>query len=211
MDSIEIQEILVSVLLIALAFSIGTFSFEEIVGGKTIVHRGLGAMTLEAFWVYFVITLVTVGLGFVLHELAHRQVAKSYGAYAIYKAWPMGLGIMMFLALSGSPFLFAAPGAVYIYSQYISRKENGIISIAGPMTNLALALFFGLLLLLLPGGSDVANLMHRAFYIGMKVNTFLALFNMIPIFPLDGSKVWAWDQKLWISFMVVAGILFLFG
>ena len=196
MDSVEFQEIAVSVLAISFAFSIG--------------RSGLAALNGPAFWMIFAITLVTVGLGFILHELAHRQVAKSYGAYAIYKAWPMGLILMMALAVSGSPFLFAAPGAVYIYANYITKKENGIISLAGPMTNLALALIFGLLMLFITGEGSVSVLARTALEIGFKINLFLGLFNMVPIFPLDGSKVWEWDKRLWVAFMVVAGGLYLF-
>ncbi len=196
MDSVEIQEIAVSVLAISFAFSVG--------------GRGLSAINDPVFWLMFFITFVTVGLGFILHELAHRQVAKSYGAYAIYKAWLPGLILMIVLALSPSPILFAAPGAVYIYSNYITRKENGIISLAGPVTNLALAIVFWLMMLVIPGEGGVLNLARTAFGIGFKINLFLGLFNMIPIFPLDGSKVWDWDKRLWVAFMVVAGGLYLF-
>ncbi len=195
MDSIEIQEIVVSVLAIAFAFTIGN------------VGLNLGSIL---FWVMFLITLVTVGLGFVLHELAHRQVAKGYGAHATYKAWPMGLALMTFLAITGSPVLFAAPGAVYIYAQYITKKENGIISIAGPMTNLALALCFAFASLFIPGGDPLSDLARTAFGVGFKVNLFLALFNMIPVFPLDGSKVWAWDKNIWLGFMIGCGALYFF-
>ncbi|MFH0817567.1 MAG: site-2 protease family protein, partial [Candidatus Micrarchaeota archaeon] len=66
MEVAEMREIAVSVVAIALAFTIGKYRVDGLVSTE--------------FWIMFVITLVTVGLGFVLHELAHRQVAKGYGA-----------------------------------------------------------------------------------------------------------------------------------
>lgn len=203
MDNVELQEIIVSVLAIAFAFAVANGVVEN---GVRV--DGIAAIGMPYFWLLFAITLVTVGLGFVLHELAHRYVARSYGAYAVYRAWPMGLMLMIVLALIGGP-VFAAPGAVYIYSQYISRKENGIISVAGPLTNVALALMFAFLSVFVPASSDpLMALAKTAFSIGFSVNVFLALFNMIPIFPLDGSKVFNWDKWIWGS--IVVGCLVLY-
>ncbi|MFH1447902.1 MAG: site-2 protease family protein [Candidatus Micrarchaeota archaeon] len=195
MDNLEMQEIIMSVVAIAFAFALMQ------VGG------GIASIANTEFFVMFPITLVTVGLGFVLHELAHRYVARSYGAYAVYRAWPTGLLIMLGLAVLGSGFLFAAPGAVYIYAQYITRKENGIISVAGPMTNVALGLIFAVMSLVVPCSGTIFRLMHVAFVVGFQVNIFLALFNMIPMFPLDGSKVFAWDKGVWGSVVLACIIL----
>jgi Zn-dependent protease len=203
MDSIELQEIIASVVAISFAFALGRFKH-----GIGDLHSVIGTTD---FWMMFGITLVTVGLGFVLHELAHRTVARSYGAYAVFRAWPTGLIIMLALAVMGGP-IFAAPGAVYIYSQHISRRENGIISIAGPLTNLALAIvFLGLTFVMAtyPPG-DLITLVGNAFYIGFQVNLFLGLFNMIPIFPLDGSKVFAWNKSFWGSFVLGCLMLMFF-
>lgn len=186
MDSVELQEITISVLAIAFAFSLVQL------GG------GIGGVSEPGFWLIFLITVVTVGLGFVLHELAHRHIARQYGAYAIFRAWPTGLLLMIGLAVIGSPFLFAAPGAVMIYASHISREENGIISAAGPLTNIALALLFAFGMFgLASATSGLGQLAMIAFNVGFSVNVFLALFNLIPVFPLDGSKVYAWDWRVW--------------
>jgi Zn-dependent protease len=197
-DRIELQEIVVSVVAIAFAFTV----FRS--------RDGLSGVWTPDFWVFLVMALLTVGLGFVLHELAHRYVARSYGAYAVYRAWPAGLALMLGLAVIGG-VLFAAPGAVYIYSRNITRKENGIISVAGPATNLALGVAFGFAYFLVRGSPDpVFQLVGMAFSIGFKINVFLALFNMIPIFPLDGGKVFAWNKIVWGS-VVASCIVLLFG
>lgn len=195
MEQEEMQEIVMSVLAIAFAFTLIR------------LDGGIASIASTEFFVKFPAILVTVGLGFVLHEVAHRYVARSYGAYAVYRAWPTGLLIMLGLALLGGGFLFAAPGAVYIYAQRISRKENGIISVAGPMTNVALGLIFAVMSLMVPCSGTTSPLIHTALVFGFQVNIFLALFNMIPIFPLDGSKVFAWDKGVWGSVILACIIL----
>ena len=74
-----------------------------------------------------------------LHELAHKIVAQRNGAWAEFRAYPLGLVLAVVSALLG--FILAAPGAVYIQGA-ISRKQDGKISIAGPLTNLGLGLAF---------------------------------------------------------------------
>jgi Zn-dependent protease len=113
---------------------------------------------------------------------------------------------MLALALiSGGRFLFAAPGAVYIYSYYLSRRENGIISLAGPLTNLAIALIFLFLSVAvgLRGTPRAEILAASLLYFGTYVNAYLAFFNLLPIPPLDGSKVIAWNFPLWAFLMVI--------
>ncbi|MBI5159736.1 site-2 protease family protein [Candidatus Micrarchaeota archaeon] len=176
----EAKEMIVSMLVIAFAIAIAQVG----------VARLLNFPVAQLLF-YLGIVVVTVGSGFILHELAHRFVARKFGAYAVYKMWPAGLVIALVFALMG--FLFAAPGAVYIFAPYLTRRQNGLISIAGPLTNVALALlFFAAMAFTAQEGiaSDV-------FSMGMRVNLFLAFFNMIPIFPLDGSKVLAWNALIW--------------
>jgi Zn-dependent protease len=197
-DVLELQEIVVSVFAIAFAFTVYQAG-------------GLAALSDSGFWVLFMITLVTVGLGFVLHELAHRHVARRYGAYAIYRAWPVGLLLMVGLAVIGSPVLFAAPGAVMIYASHISREENGIISIAGPLTNIALALVFAFGAVAVGSGTGLGELAGVAFMVGFQVNVFLALFNLIPFYPLDGSKVFDWNKGVWGATAGFCFILMVYG
>lgn len=185
MERGEVYDILISVIALSLAFSIGKMQFLPII-------------------------LVTVGIGFVAHELAHRFVAKHYGAVAFYKAWPEGLLLMFAMAfISGGKFLFAAPGAVYIYSSYLGRRENGIISISGALMNCFLAVVFLLvgLAIGLRGTPTALDLAVAFISFGTYTNLYLAFFNMIPIPPLDGSKVIAWSFPVWAAFMLILVIL----
>ncbi|NYZ75847.1 site-2 protease family protein [Candidatus Micrarchaeota archaeon] len=190
MQTTEIFDIAVSVIALAVAFSIGRLG-------------------------YFPIILLTVGLGFVAHELAHRFVANHYGAKAFFKAWPEGLLLMLVMGfISNGTFLFAAPGAVLIYSNYLSRRQNGIISIAGALTNCFLAMLFLFIALGIGvgfGENPKAMSLAEAFIaFGTYTNLYLAFFNMIPIPPLDGSKVIAWNFPIWAAFMLILVILVFF-
>lgn len=147
------------------------------------------------------VTLITVVLGFLLHELAHKFVAIKYGFWAEYRLWMQGLIFAVITAYLGVPLI--APGAVYIHGEYISREQNGKISMAGPATNLILAGLFFLLIYYFPSNGLITLIGGLGFY----VNSFLALINMIPISMLDGSKIFRWNPIIWIVMAVITGIM----
>ena len=155
----------------------------------------------EDFVTGFLIMLIAVGAGFIIHELAHRYTAIRFGAYAKYRAWTMGLIFAGIMAIT-TGFVFAAPGAVYIYGPHLNRRQNGLISLAGPGSNIILALIFmALSFILMPAEGFLQKLIGA----GIQVNLFLAAFNLLPVYPLDGSKVFAWDPKIWaVVFIPVA-------
>ena len=172
---VEIRNILMAVGALTLAFTLSMF-----------LHSSITGLSSAEFFLYALGTsFVAVLTGFMLHEIAHKVVAQRNGAWAEFRAYPMGLVISVVTALLG--FLLAAPGAVFIQGA-ISRKQNGLISIAGPLTNLGLGLMFlGLGLWMETGLLAIA-----LYWIG-SVNTLLAVFNLLPIPPLDGSKVLKWS------------------
>ena len=164
-----------------------------------------GFFNLFSFAQGFIISAVGVGTAFIFHELAHRQVAIKFGAQAEYRAWKTGLILTILLPLlTMGKFLFAAPGAVYIYGPNITRKENGIISAAGPVTNLVLGIIFFILTLLFPITSTGFSI-GLVFLYGQIINFWLGLFNMLPIPPLDGSKIIRWDVRIWAVLLAALG------
>lgn len=185
LDISEVIAILISVITISLAF--------------TLVQSNSNDFTSPVFLQTLGIIILTVGSGFVLHELAHKYVAIRYGAYARYQTWTIGLVLAVVMALTLG-FVFAAPGAVYIYGQHLDRKKNGIVAAAGPATNLLLGITFLAIGASMPALKEVA-------VIGASVNFFLGTFNMIPIFPMDGQKVMQWNVQIWASLIAVLGIL----
>src|SRR2546427_580752 len=92
---------------------------------------------------------------------------------------------------STNPFIFAAPGATYIQGYNVSDRQNGIISLAGPLTNVVIAFVFFIVGMVGPGIVGTIGM------VGSQVNLFLATFNMLPVMPLDGAKVFHWNKAIW--------------
>lgn len=168
--------------------------------------------TVDTFLLFLPIAFVTVGLGFVLHELGHKFVAQKYGFYAEFRRSDKGLMLGIVTALMG--FLFFAPGAVMIASPtgYITDEQNGKISIAGPIVNIILALIFlGIQISIQPlvslSNIDIMVYIYFISQVGFSINSFLALFNLLPIPPLDGSKVIGWNLPIWLICIVISGLL----
>jgi Zn-dependent protease len=163
---------------------------------------------------------IATATGFIIHELGHKFVAIRRGYVAHFRLWMWGLLLTLFIAVfSMGGIVFGAPGAVYIapaamaYYGYDSlsrprdpEQENMIISAAGPGINLAFAVAFLSLFLVAPSGflATIAQF-------GFALNVGLGSFNMIPVPPLDGSKIFRKNLlvglvialPLWAMFLIV--------
>ena len=160
-----------------------------------------GSILSKNFYSSFVIASLTVGTGFLLHELGHKIVAQRCGCFAEFRSFDQMLLLGVLMALF-APFIFAAPGAVMI-SGKVSKEKNGKISAAGPAVNLILGLLF--LAAILLGASGMIK--QIAMY-GFMINSWLALFNMIPFWLFDGAKILRWNKTVY--FLIVAiGISFM--
>ncbi len=199
----EAIQIIISVLAISIAFSIAYLGTESQNGISIFLKYPV------SFLLFCFFALVGVGSGFILHELSHKIVAIHYGAYARFNMWTKGIIFMFITSIFG--MLFAAPGAVYIYSRDITKKQNGIISAVGPLVNVMISLIFVVLIrvkpLYVPFPFEVpilvnANGLLDVWLLGAQMNIVLALFNMIPAFPLDGSKVFMWNHFVWIGMVL---------
>ncbi len=175
------------------------------------ILAALGVLTLAFFWIiypkdgsgyayYFGLAALSVFAGFLIHELSHKFVARRYGCWAEFRADYRMLGFGLLTAFFG--FLFAAPGAVMIAGP-VDKDRNGKISLAGPGSNLLVALTCLTLLLDLRSG-----LIHSALSSLFTFSVFLAAFNMIPVMPFDGAKIWHWNKPVYIATLLVAGLLF---
>jgi Zn-dependent protease len=149
-----------------------------------------------------VVSLLTAGVGFLLHELAHKVVAVRFGQVAEFRADYGMLFLAVMSALVG--FIFAAPGAVY-HRGMLTDREHGLIAVAGPVTNLLLgAVFVVVLVAGVVANADFARLVGSR---GVAINVFLAAFNMLPFGSLDGRTVVDWSMVAFAAVFVPSLLL----
>jgi Zn-dependent protease len=188
----ERRHILIAVLVLTIAFAIFFRPIViSVVGGEW-----------EALGYSFLISALAVLTGFMGHELAHKFMAQRYGAWAEFRMYPFGLLLALIFSFFG--FIFAAPGAVYIQGM-IDRDQNARISFAGPSANLIIGGITVMAWALLP----VGGLLGLGLRLVGLVNVFLAAFNLLPIPPMDGSKIFRWNPILYAAAMAASVLLLL--
>jgi len=179
----ELKELTISIGVLTLAFAM-------VLGGRR--WDGFINALLPSF--------IAVVTGFFFHEMGHKFVAQSYGLFSEFRMSMQGLLLALFTAFIG--FLIAAPGAVVI-SGYATREQSGKIALAGPLVNVVIAILFLPLIFVGDG------MIRFTAFIVAYINAFLALFNMIPIAPLDGEKIYKWSTPHYIGLALVAFSLFI--
>ena len=107
--SSEVRDLIIAFIVISLCFAI-------VQGGRN----------TDVILSILPIVMIGVGAGFILHELGHKFVSMKYGYWAEFKLWPQGLIFALITSFFG--FVFAAPGAVYTYANYMTDEINGKIS-----------------------------------------------------------------------------------
>jgi Zn-dependent protease len=157
----------------------------------------------------FLIVLPILLMSVVVHEVAHALVAKWEGDDTAYRLGRITLNPIPHLDLMGSvmvplillvlpgDFIFGWAKPVPVnprnYRDYVRGDIR--VSLAGIVSNVILAVLFTFLLAFLQGlGARVGygaliNVLSQAAYFGIFINLILAVFNLIPIPPLDGSHV----------------------
>jgi Zn-dependent protease len=196
----EIKDIIIAWLAISICFTIvlGSFDLISIISKKT--------EPIANLWLYLVISLIVTGTSFICHELAHKFAGIYYGAKAQFVLWPSTLLLSIGFALLVG-FVFVAPGAVYIYDKQLTRKQNGLTSLAGPAINILMGLLFIIAFLIL--GSPHTGLASLITSYGIYINFWIAMFNLLPIGPLDGRKIFQWNPFIWGAFFIsTIGLLF---
>lgn len=156
--------------------------------------------------------IVGVVSAFVVHEAGHRTVSRRIGCSARFS---IDLPSVVFTSLvailqntwlilfsRGLPFVIALPGYVLSICGLVSRWSEGLISLAGPAANIVVATVL-VLLRPLTGLSTWAE----ALDIVARVNISLALFNLIPIPPLDGFKIVRWNILVWLLIVMTSLIV----
>ncbi|MHB1435584.1 MAG: zinc metalloprotease [Thermoplasmata archaeon] len=196
---VELQHIL-------LAYVVLTVDLAIILNGDGVLSLAAvgGAYTLS--WDVVLLAAIAALTGFLAHEMAHKYYAQRHGFWAEFRMSPFGLIFSLLTAFAG--FLFAAPGATVIQGM-ADLRSWGRTALSGPASNLLFAGGF------LAGTFSVAALGSGSFWIGALAlltffNAWFAAFNLIPLGPLDGAKVWRWSKPVWAgSIALSAGLALL--
>lgn len=146
--------------------------------------------------------IVSVTVGFLLHEMSHRYFARRSGCMSRFVLDDFGL--LITLISSVLPFGFLAPGyvSIYCFGLPLTKRAELSISASGVVTNIILS-SVGLLL---------GSILNNGFlFVFSAVNSWLALFNLIPIGPFDGAKVFSTSKKVWLLLFLLALFLFIYG
>ncbi|OLS23127.1 MAG: hypothetical protein HeimC3_26770 [Candidatus Heimdallarchaeota archaeon LC_3] len=145
-----------------------------------------------------------IGGAFILHELGHKFAAQRFKARAAFQIDPRGLMITALSVALG--FYLLMPGAVF-WSSNLSKYDNirGRVAAAGPVVNLLLA-SISLGLIAIGEGAETLSLGWIFFTFGQVsffLNIYLGLFNMLPIWVLDGKKILTWNTTVYLTMMVM--------
>ena len=172
------------------------------------------------FFLSLITWLPGLAIGVILHEYAHGYIAfksgdptaKNYGRLTVNPMAHIDLFgsilLPILLILLNSSIIFGYAKPVPINPGYFNDYRKGMryTSLAGPVTNLLVAfavgliygLFFWLVIRISGGFSDTSSAGFQVFSVfnqllqnTIYINIFLAIFNFLPIPPLDGSKILA--------------------
>jgi len=144
-----------------------------------------------------VVFFVLIIAAFLLHEIAHKFKAQSYGCWSEFRIQTSGIYITLAAMIFG--VLVFAPGATMVVGNP-NKKSMGKIALSGPLTNLFMAGFF---LLLYPISPKIA-------WLGVFFSALIAIFNLLPFFVLDGKKVLQWNPYVWsgVFFLILSLLIY---
>jgi Zn-dependent protease len=173
------------------------------IAAALVVGIGISIALFGGFsWVWYVTAFfaAVMTVSFLVHEMAHKIMAQKAGLWAEFRLTTWG-AVLTFASVF-LPFKMIAPGAMMISGQVPSAKEMLKISIAGVITNLIFGATFLALTFMLP-----LNVFTGAFFFSSYINSFMALFNLIPFGVLDGYKIFRINKQVWALAFIPSAVL----
>ncbi|MFH1542714.1 MAG: site-2 protease family protein [bacterium] len=176
---------------------------------------------------FYILIAAILLYSIILHEIAHGKVAeimgdgtaRMYGRLTlnpIPHIDPLGTLLPVLLLMSGSPIVFgwAKPVPINPYNFHDYKKGMIWVSLGGILTNLFIAWVLATIVKFLPNtGNAWFYILKGALLFGVRINIVLAVFNFLPIPPLDGSKFFSMilpsEYSQWISKMEQYGFFIL--
>ncbi|NWF96283.1 MAG: hypothetical protein HXY34_09075 [Candidatus Thorarchaeota archaeon] len=149
-------------------------------------------------WIPLAIVAVFL-LSFIAHELAHKFAAQHYGMWSEFRMTPQGYYLSLLAILTAFPIF--GTGAVMTGGAG-DRDQYAKSTLAGPLTNLLIAVAMISLGLVLGLASGVPFGVLLILRYAAQLNSFIGLFNMIPFPPFDGGTVLRWNKSTWIVLVV---------
>lgn len=161
------------------------------------------------------IVLVILIFSAIIHEISHGFVAERLGDPTARLAGRltlnprkhidplMSIALPLILMVSGSPVIIGAakPVPVDPFNLRDGRKDLALVSLSGPLSNVILAILASFVVKFIimmyptfaqnPNATEVLSFLIFFFSAVVKLNLLLAIFNLVPIPPLDGSKIFA--------------------
>lgn len=147
----------------------------------------IGASPQAVFTTSAVAFTAILTLSFFIHEIAHKITAQRRGLWSEFRLTIWGAALTLIFAFL--PIKLISPGAVMIAGA-AEKKEIGRISIAGPITNIALSTVF-------LGTASVPSPYSPILLFGGFFNAYMASFNLVPFGMLDGLKIFNWNKIIW--------------
>jgi len=211
-------------------------AFWYVIGGLAVVYivatLASGRATIFGLQLLrLVITIVALILAITVHEASHAWTADRLGDPTARLAGrvtldprahldPLGTLMMVMTALVGVGIGWGKPTPVSPWRlRYGARLGNALVALGGPVANIALATVLGLLVRFLPLG---VGILGDALNTIVLINLYIAMFNLLPIPPLDGYSVligllslfrerWAWNASQFLARLEPYGFILLFG
>ncbi|RAP51095.1 MAG: hypothetical protein BZ136_00180 [Methanosphaera sp. rholeuAM74] len=194
----ELKDIIISIAFISILFSVHMYyNFK---------------FTLNDFIVVIPIALIVFALSLFAKIYTHKLTALKFKYTVTYNKW--GYGLIFSLLTFIFSVMILTPGYMDYgaYARMADDKEKGIISLSGNITNIILSIIFLLLVLILKEFSiifsnDAYGVLLLVSIMAFKINSFIAFFNLIPFYMLDGINVINWNRKVWIVSILISALL----